>query len=278
MDDKIKKLYDERNDLWGFPQTYKGVQFYPILLKDTQVQKLFYHIFQYPKSYIPNKKILKMSYLKYLLYAIEYSIEPKGDAIRKGLTEILKYSTKKEKVEFKFTRLDIPGDDIDDIDRLSITLHIGDVHFTEQDFDIIREIILKQNGMSVEYVEEFNVELEERLKFSGNDLGDVSFEEQIVTFCCLLRCTVHDILDYTIYQFKIHFERLMMLANYELYAPLETSGAISTKTGEKITTHFMMHIGKKGRYSSILIPADKFLEEHPFIADASGKTRPFKES
>ena len=53
---------------------------------------------------------------------------------------------------------------------MNISIFI-DISFNEYDFDIIREIILRQNYYSTEYIEEYDPELEELLEIKQRTLG-----------------------------------------------------------------------------------------------------------
>ena len=64
----LYEKYDTTLDIWGEPQEYRGIKFYPIKLKELKYQRLMYGLFGYPKNYIPDKTILKLSYLKFLFY------------------------------------------------------------------------------------------------------------------------------------------------------------------------------------------------------------------
>ena len=48
----MEYIHNEENDIWGFPQKYKGIEFHPIKISDFLTKDLFYGIFCYPKEYI----------------------------------------------------------------------------------------------------------------------------------------------------------------------------------------------------------------------------------
>jgi hypothetical protein len=266
MNDELKKIYNNSNDIWGYPQIYKSIEFCPIKIKDVSTLDLFYKIFQYPKNYISEKEIVKSSYLKYLLYFIQYSINPNGKEIENWLIELLKYITKQEKIFFQRKLLDIPIDNV--LNKTIITLIINNVEFNEQEFDIIRAIILEQNGLNVEYIEEYRPDLEKNLLFLNNKFNDVTFEDEIFVFCSLMKKTINEIKDYTMYQFKKHFERLLVTFNFELYSPLEVSGQIQPKQkGEEIIKHYLSHFGKKERYNDILVSKDEFVKNSSIFSN-----------
>lgn len=251
MNNYVSQIYDEINDIWGMPQKFKDIEFYPLKLVDTKLRKSFHMLFAYPKNYIPDKTILKMSYLKYILYVVQSAINPEGSELQGQLIEFLKHITKKE-VSISWNI----GDQPKDLESIVLTIKIDDVLFTEGDFENLREIILQQNGLSIEYVEQYNPEMEEKL--IANSKSETTFEEEIFTFCALTKMSVYDVKDYTVYQFRNHMERLALLHEYEIYKPLEASGQIKLKDGGEIR-HYFSHVKKfGGRYDSILIGKEEF--------------------
>jgi hypothetical protein len=266
MDKRLEKIYKTDLDIWGLPQVYKEVKFYPIKLVDVYAQELFYKIFQYPKNYIPEKKILKMSYLKYLLYIVQGSVDIDGSQISNGLLEFLKYVTKEDDIKYNYFYNN--GEDF--FENLILEVIIGGKKFTEQDFDIIRGIILQQNGLSIEYVEEFDPSLEKLLAYSHAGASDMTLEDQICTFATMNQMPINAVENYTLYQFKKHFIRSAMFIDYTLFSPLETSGQIKSKTGEKIVKNYMEHMHDRSRYDSILIPQDELAMRIPGIQGESG--------
>ena len=253
-----KKFYNNKNDMFGLPQIYKGVEFYPIKLKDFEAQSLYYKIFQYPKDFISQKEIIKASYLKFLLIYINSQwSKDLGESLDVSLIRFLEIITKHDDDVY------IGFSDV----SLEISIKIGVTVFTEQEFEVIREIILNQNGSSVEYVEEYHPELEKVLQYSSRKFSNLSLEDEIWAFCSIMHKTIHEIEDYTLYQFNKHFERLILSYNHNLYSPLEISGQIKSKNGSEIIKHFLSPIDKKGRYSSILVSTDAYLTEHPEMVD-----------
>ena len=252
--------YDDIKDIWGDPQEFKGVKFYPIKLKEFKYQRMMYGIFGYPKNYIADKTILKMSYLKFLLYVVQPSLHKNdGEDIQKDLIEFLKFVTKTEKVTISMKANEVENLTIDDI---LLVIDIDGEIIYEDELELIREIVLKQNGISIEYIEEYNPDLEEKLRFVNKDIN-FTFEEELFTFCSMLRKTIIEIGEYTLYQFKNHMERLSIYVDFELFKPLEVSGQISLKDGKKgeIIKHYLSHIPQGHRYDAILIRKDKYVAE-----------------
>ena len=258
--------YVEENDVWGFPQVYKNIKFYPIKLSDSFTEKLFYRIFCYPKEYIKEKEIIKLSYLKYIFYYVPLATKKEPQTVQDDIENFFKTICKTDDVFLGAQKLPFIENEID---SLLLTIRINGVSFQEEDFNILREIILKQNGTSLKYIEDFDPTLEDKLNWVNRKTEDVTFEDQLLTFCALSKIPVCDnsLKDMTLYQFKKSFQRLALLLEYENLFPLEISGQIKSKTGKEIVKHYMSHIGQEGRYDSILISKDEFINNHPLMKE-----------
>jgi hypothetical protein len=136
---------------------------------------------------------------------------------------------------------------------------VGEQYFSEAEFDEIREILLEQQGTSIEYIEEYDPSLEKHLAFVRRGNSELDFSDEVFTFCTIMRLGLREVEEYTVYQFKNMLERLLTLKEYDLYQPLLVSGQITLKSGE--IKHYFYHNKKEGRYSSILVDYDQFKEK-----------------
>lgn len=254
MNEQLKKIYSENNDIWGLPQEYKGLKIYPIKLIESKYMELFYRIFSYPKTYIPDKQVLKMSYLKFILYVVQPAIEKGEDYIEKSIIEFFEYIMQAKKVSLEWNFKDNPKT----LEEIILRVVVDDVVLDEYDFDNIREIVLEQNGMSIEYIEQFRPDMEEKLMVF-NKKDDITLKDEIFSFCVLMNKSIDDIKGYTVYQFKSQLERIAILKEFELYKPLEASGQIKLQQGSEIK-HYLSHVKRAGRYDSILVSKDSYQE------------------
>jgi hypothetical protein len=254
MNSAAKRFYDESRDIWGLPQEYKGVELYPIKMKDKKYQRLFFELLTHPKNYIAEKQIIKMSYLKFLLYVISQVADIKN--MEDKIVDFLQYITKRKDIAIS---QEIVTGKTEPYAAFSVNIKIGDMVMTEVDFANLREIILEQNGLSIEYVEAYNPDFEETLIWQQKRSG-LTEEDEITIFCALAGVSIDEAGNYSVYQFQVHFERLGLLEQYRLYQPLLTSGQIELKSGNSIQ-HYSAHIGKKGRYDSVLTRLDSFMEQ-----------------
>jgi hypothetical protein len=257
MNEQVKAIYKEMNDVWGKPQTYRGIQFHPINLVDSEYLDMMYRYFAQPKNYIQDVAVLKMSYLKFLIMLAG----DKKEKFQSDIRDFFKYVTKNDDIsDFRWKIIDVnkPAD----INNISIEIDIAGVVICEADFENIREIILQQNGLSVEYVEEYNEDLEKKLEFFS-EVDDTNYIDQLFTFSLLEDRTMDEIGKYTMYQMKHLLERSFTLKHYDLYKPLVVSGQITLKSGE--VKPFLYHIGQKGRYSSIKMDVKEYLDKNKDI-------------
>jgi hypothetical protein len=252
MNEQVKKNYKPENNIFGLPQEFKGLKLYPILLKDLHYQEIFYKIFARPKNYLTNIEILKASYLKFIIYVLS-SVEG-GDEFD-DLVSLLKYITKQEEVELLIKQNNAKG-----FDSFDVRIKIGDIILNETDFDDIREIVLEQNNMSIEYVEAYNPELEEHLKFLNRGSSDLDLQDQIFTLCAIMKIPLSEVVNYTLFQFNNLFERILTLKEYDLYKPLLVSGQITLKSGE--IKHYLYHSRRNGRYDALFVDPEDFMKKN----------------
>ena len=262
MNKNVEKIYDKSNDIFALPQSYKGIEFYPIKVKQVKLKKLMYNLFAVPKNYIPEKKILKMSYIKFLFYVVQpkYNSSKKEVDLQDDIIFFLKEITKKDDVVYEYENVDRIKDVDDIIEFLKINIVIDGIRFNEQEFENIREIVLEQNGSSVEYVEEYLPDLEEKLSFMTKSFAELDLKDEVYIFVSLTGLSEEEVGEKTLYQFKNRLEREILLKDYELFKPLEMSGQISSKTNEELYKHYFSHIDRLRRYHSLMVEKERFLE------------------
>ncbi|MFA7689460.1 MAG: hypothetical protein WCX96_05180 [Bacilli bacterium] len=285
MDDICKKYYKPFNNVRGLPQDYKDVLIYPLLLKDYETYSKISTYFTLIKNQIPDKDIIKMSMLKFILYIYqpqmnEYLKQNNKEIINisKEIVDIFKLILKPKIGELKDILIEYslrnPMDDIiatyQDLNlKMKLKIHLiyyfnfeeRVITLTENDFDNIREIILEQNGISLEHLNQYDPTLEDSLMFLYKNDDSATFEEQIFSFGEIMKMHPDDVCNkFTFYQFKKYIDRMNLRINYELLMPLEKSGQISLKKGK--IEHWLSHIPNKGRYDDLLIKKDDFVKDN----------------
>lgn len=248
MNEELKQIYNENNDIFGNPQKYKDIKFHPLLVKDLEYINLFNIIFTYPKiAASSTKRLFKMSYLKFVL--IEMKIPQ--EIIEKFFSHI----TKEEDIKIIFWNAKGKVETFEDLDDTIFQLQIGDVIFTEEEFENLRELVLEQNGTDIDYINQYNPELEESLKWTQKEFP-LTFSDQIFTLSALFKSLPKEIGEWTLYQLVDIFDRVITLKQYEIYEPLLASGQVKMKNGK--LQSYLYHKKKKDRYDSILMSQEEF--------------------
>jgi hypothetical protein len=259
MNAEAKKYYNEYNSIFGLPQSYKGVLLYPLKIKDIEYINLFYELFAYPKISIAQQdiKILKMSYIKFLFYILQSIIDAdlKEESFQDKLKRFLQYITKINEVFFK-----TPNEKAS-INNMIMTIEIGDKILTEIDFENIREIVLEQNGSSIEYVEEYNEALEKDLAFIYKNNKKYNFKDQVYSFAAQFYKTISEIQDCTIYEMKNLMDSMGAIQEYRLQViPL-------TEVNKDYEfRHYLKHLENRGRYADVLQDVDEFKNKTDFFS------------
>lgn len=134
--------------------------------------------------------------------------------------------------------------------------------FNESDFDIIREIILRQNYYSTAYIEEYDPELEELLMIKQKASGEGnSFEDKKFVLCSLMHKMPEEIANLSYYQFNKLYYTSTMVKKTEIYQGWVSSGFISFEKGKKFTTYLDPMPTRAGRYDEIKMSKDDFFDK-----------------
>jgi len=270
MNPNLVKKYKIINDIRGDPQEYKGIKLYPIKIGDIELKEKFYRLMFHPKMYIQQREILRMSYLKFLIFVVQENIKNVYEDVDllNDLIEFLSKITGKDNVAFKIFE---HPEEIDPFDKISIHIDIDGIEISEFDFDDIRAIVLEQNGFNLEYIESYDPSLEDKLAFMRRGQEETDLKDEIYSFCAITNLSEIEACDKTLFQFKSRLEREMVMKDYQSFKPLEVSGQISSKDkSEELFKHYLSHIPRQTRYGSILVDKDKFLDESGMSDPNSG--------
>ena len=257
MNNFVASIYQPDKDIFGEPQEYKGIKFYPIKINQIKLKKLLYKLFFQPKNYIPQKEILKMSYFRFMMI---YIIR---DNLSNDLIEFISGITKIDKEKIYITIVQHPENE-NELDKIMLYLYIDGVEFDELEFDNLREILIEQNGSSIEWVESFDVSLEQKMDFMNRGSSNIDLKDEIFSFCAITKMSEVEAGEKTLYQFKNRLEREMMMKDYDNFKIAELTGEVKSKSGGEIFKHYLSHIPKTNRYDTILINENTFLEQSGF--------------
>lgn len=262
MKDYLKKNYDEGNDIFGYPQVYKGIELWPIKIKDLKFQTLLYQLLAHPKNYIANRDILKASYLKFMVYVVSANYNSDPEKFMGLFVDLLAHVTKIDKSKILWDWKEQNGEGLN---QIALFLKINDVIFNENEVDNIREILLEQNGTTAEYIEEYNPDLEKQLEiYNQESPQDITLLDEIFTFAASPGHSLKEVEELTFFQFRNLMEKFMAIREYDLYKPLIVSGQVTLKGSQ--LKHYFYHSSKKGRYSSILMTEEEYKKSDAYKA------------
>jgi hypothetical protein len=252
MNKYVSQFYESGNDIFGEPQEYKKIKFYPIKIKDKKYVDLFYNLFTYPKNSLSDIQVIMMTYLKFLLLSKIYP------DIEKNILLFMQHITKSANVRIESAPLNPKSQYY--AEQLSIRMMIDEIEITESEFEDVREIILEQNGLSIDYVNEYDQDLEGFL-MAFSSFNKIDYADEIFTLSALFHKSPSEIGEYTLYQMQNMMNRISVIKQYDILKPLEVSGAIKMKAGHEVQP-FLFHNEKKKRYDSILVKQEDFVAEN----------------
>jgi len=226
------------NNVWGDPKEYKGLNIYPVKMKDILIFNSVVGCLMIEKNKIPDVNVIKMSYLNFLFLQAEDHPE-----IIIGLKMLLDLVLK----EITIKSIDKNNE---------IILLINEVEIDGNDFEKIRNIIFNQNLIIIDNMmldEEMEKRLREAEEFLASKEKPATLEERIFSYGAMTHKPYQDIKEMTIYQFNKELERLNLIKNFEVYTYPMLKGGNS----EGIT-HWLSHIPERGRYDNVLINRSEF--------------------
>lgn len=236
---------EDLTDVWGDPREYKGIKIYPVKMRDCIEFYKNVGCLLYDKNKIPDVKIIKMSYLRFLV-ELAYSLDEKGDNHNYILTNLRKLLNIVFKEDVHFFG-----------ENNQIFIAIKDTVLTESDFEKIRKIICKQNLIRLDNEildSEVARLLQEAREFLAKKQGaTATLEEQIIILFCLSGLPMEQIKELTIYQFNKMLERYAIIKNFEVFS----SVLAEYGKGNEIK-HFMAHIEERSLLEDVTMSREEF--------------------
>lgn len=274
---KLEDFYVEQNDVFGMPQHYKGIPIYPIKLLDFETANLMEFFLVHDKLEFVDKRtmpfdgikqIYKNPYMKAMLYGLSYNnVSRYYEALTafKGLLLTLFHigqdaDDDNDIIIICNTNLQNPLDIFNSVLCIIVKINGNLIKLEEEDLELLRQCILKQNGISLKSLEGYNADMEaiKRSKYASEKT--MSFSDEIFAFVAMSGMDVNgeSLKNYTLYQFKYHFGYLQQYINYRTLYPLQASGQV--KFGSPIKYYLDPLDFEKGRYDDLLIKADDFAQ------------------
>ena len=243
--------------LWNDYQTYKGIKIYHFLMSDYNLFEDLISVLLFNKNSLGEVEIIKMSYLKFILYVLPSVVNEKGGKtypnIVKKTEQLLNYIFKDQTYQLT----------IDEKGKLflNVTTADGVVSLSERDFDKLKNLILEQNAIPTidsKLHPDLQKELEENMKFLAKMQGgkEGTIEEQVISYKCKMQFESYKpIKEMTIYQFRKEMARWDLITDYQIYKTAEMSGMVKF---DKPIPHWRSHISDEPDYSGLLMSKHDF--------------------
>lgn len=208
------------------------------------------------KNKIPDVRIIQMSYLDFLVDKMKNDKESQAYGNMLLTVMLLCLNVKPESIMYK------PNSK--GKHELIVTTHEGEEEIINaKDFDIIKDIILKQNIPSYDdayidpKVEAALKEAEEFMNKKNKGIG--SLEDQIVCVMTgLQESDTEKIYEMTIRKFTKLLQRIDHKLHYQIYKAAEMGGMVTFK--ESID-HWMSDLSNKNKYGNAIVDYGSFKEK-----------------
>lgn len=273
--------YNEINDVLGLPQEFKGVKFHPIKLCDKDTQTYFKSLFSYSRSEMYDldgiyklERLINEHWINVLISHYQHSINPHGYdclfILRKFLSIVCKLPEQNITIGFEDTDYIYNCETC--IDKNIIIQFYVDVmiegtnkkkfvFFDSEEFDYLRQVICKQNGLDYKYIDEWNKSFEEDLQqlMTLEKWEFTTIDEEILTYKELSGISYEELRDITISQFKKGYNKQIQINDYKLNYLLYFSGNIKLPSAPK---HYTFAKQSNGRYDQGRSEKDDFIKNN----------------
>ena len=224
----LKNYYDELT--FDDPIDYKGLLLYPVSIRKINKFLQSSSVLRIQKEYIPDKEIIKMSYLKFLMTNIDKEKEEYGESLTFDLLALCFMICMR--IEEISIRLFIGEDG-------KAKLILNDVEINENDFDYLRKLILYQNLPN--YDDELmnpdlknDLEQADKIKNGGEETED--FEHLIANLVIGTGMNIDDVKNLPIRKFYIIGQVMDRKLHYSIYKQASVGGFVEFK---QPITHYL---------------------------------------
>ena len=224
----FKNYYDELT--FDDPIDYKGLLLYPVSIRKINKFLQSSSVLRIQKEYIPDKEIIKMSYLKFLMTNIDKEKEEYGESLTFDLLALCFMICMR-------------------IEEISIRLFVGEdgkaklilngVEIDENEFDYLRKLILYQNLPN--YDDELmnpdlknDLEQADKIKNGGEETED--FEHLIANLVIGTGMNIDDVKNLPIRKFYIIGQVMDRKLHYSIYKQASVGGFVEFK---QPITHYL---------------------------------------
>lgn len=224
----FKNYYDELT--FDDPIDYKGLLLYPVSIRKINKFLQSSSVLRIQKEYIPDKEIIKMSYLKFLMTNIDKEKEEYGESLTFDLLALcFMICMRIEEISIRLF-IDEEG---------KVKLILNDVEINENDFDYLRKLILYQNLPN--YDDELinpdlknDLEQADKIKNGGEETED--FEHLIANLVIGTGMNIDDVKNLSIRKFYIIGQVMDRKLHYSIYKQASVGGFVEFK---QPITHYL---------------------------------------
>ena len=224
----FKNYYDELT--FDDPIDYKGLLLYPVSIRKINKFLQSSSVLRIQKEYIPDKEIIKMSYLKFLMTNIDKEKEECGESLTFDLLALCFMICMR--IEEISIRLFIDEDG-------KAKLILNGVEIDENEFDYLRKLILYQNLPN--YDDELmnpdlknDLEQADKIKNGGEETED--FEHLIANLVIGTGMNIDDVKNLPIRKFYIIGQVMDRKLHYSIYKQASVGGFVEFK---QPITHYL---------------------------------------
>ena len=231
--------------IYNKPVKYtENIILYPVTMNDiVAFQALSQSITVRKNSTFHEKKIIKMTYLDFLLFAFgDEELEIQYKII--GLSQYFIYAIQLLQLCCKDAEIKL--------NQQTGQIVINGEVITPQVFDDLRRIIIIQNDIDFDIDEFLNYDTEQRLLKAQKDLDKdkdkANIEDYIDSLVIAMHTTEDRIMEMTIRKFWRYVKRYNLHENYTIMRTGECSGMVSFKEPIK---HWMVSLEEDDKYSNL---------------------------
>lgn len=223
-----KNYYEELT--FDDPIDYKGLLLYPVSIRKINKFLQSSSVIRIQKEYIPDKEIIKMSYLKFLMTNIDKEKEEYGESLTFDLLALcFMICIRIEEISIRLF-MDEDG---------KAKLILNDVEIDENEFDYLRKLILYQNLPN--YDDELmnpdlknDLEQADKIKNGGEETED--FEHLIANLVIGTGMNIDDVKNLPIRKFYIIGQVMDRKLHYSIYKQASVGGFVEFK---QPITHYL---------------------------------------
>lgn len=230
--------------IYNKPIKYRNIILYPVTMNDiVAFQALSSSITVRKNSIFHEKKIIKMTYLDFLLYCLgNEELEAQYKII--GLSQYFIYAIQLLQLCCKDTDVKL--------NQKTGQIIINEEIITPEIFDDLRRIIIIQNDIDFDIDEFLNYDTEQRLLKAQKDLDKnkdkSNIEDYIDSLVIAMQTTEDKIMNMTIRKFWRYIKRYKLHENYTIMRTGECSGMVSFKEPIK---HWMVSLEDDDKYKHL---------------------------